>query len=435
MAAVRQASVMSSLLIQNGRVIDPSQQLDRVMNLQVEDGRIAGYDAMPNGQDHIIDASEKIVAPGLIDLHVELREPGWEEDETIDSGTAAAVAGGFTSIACVPNTNPPLDTQAGVEFVRHQAERADRCNVFVLACASKNRQGEELAEIGTLVEAGAVGFTDADRPISNSELLRRAFEYCRMFDKPILNPPEVLELTRDGIMHEGLNSMILGLSGMPTEAEDVMTSRDLRLAEAAGSRIHIMNVSSAESIKLIRRAKQNGVPVTAAVSPHHFTLTDDCLLTFDQNCKVRPPLRDKDCVEACIAGLKDGTLDVIASGHTPRAREKKMRELDQAPYGIVGLETSLALVVTRLIEPGHLDWSSALAKMTVNPSRVLGLNKGTLQIGADADVTIIDPACQWTVDPKQFRSRSSNTPFQGWRLQGRAETVIVAGKVKTESER
>lgn len=421
---------MKSLLITNGRVIDPSQQLDRVTNLLVQDGRIAAYDVPVNGQEVILDATERIVAPGLIDMHVELREPGLEEDETIETGTAAALAGGFTSIACIPNTNPPIDTQAGVEFVRHQARRANNCNVYILACVSKNRDGEELAEIGGLVEAGAVGFTDAQRPIRNSELLRHALEYCLMFDKPILNHPEVLDLSRNGVMHEGTTSMVLGLPGMPADAEDVMTGRDLRLAQSTGGRLHLMNTSSSVSVELIRRTKAHGVPVTAEICPQNFTLSDERLRSFDSNCKVNPPLRSQDHVDACIAGLCDGTLDVIASGHAPRASEKKMQELDRAPFGMVGLETSLALVVTKLIQPGHLDWPQALAKMTINPARVLGLSKGTLQIGADADITLIDPHVRWIVEPHKFRSKSSNTPLGGWELQGRAEHVIVGGEVK-----
>ena len=423
------------LLIKNGRVIDPRQQLDRKTNLLVEGGRIAEYDASVNGQDVVLDATNKIVAPGLIDIHVELREPGWEEDETIKTGTAAAVAGGFTSIACIPNTNPPIDTQAGVEFVRHQAALANNCNVYVLACVSKNREGNELAEIGSLVKAGAVGFSDADRPIHNPELLRRALEYCLMFDKPVLNHPEVLELTQEGIMHEGLLSLVLGFNGLPTEAEDMMTARDLRLAESTGGRLHIFNVSSAESVEMIRRAKSRNVPVTAEVCPHHFSLTDRNLRSFDSNCKVNPPLRDDRCVEACIQGLVDGTLDVIASGHAPRASEKKMQELDQAPYGMIGLETTLGLVVSKLIEPGYLDWSTALSKMTTQPAQVLGLDKGTLQIGADADITIIDPHTKWTVSKDQFQSKSSNTPLTGVELLGRADTVIVGGNIKYQLDR
>lgn len=421
------------LLLRGGRVIDPSQSMDRVTNVLLENGRIAGYDVSPNGQDQIIEAEGKIVSPGLIDMHVHLREPGREEDESIETGTAAAIAGGFTSIACIPNTEPPIDTQAAVEFVQHQAARADQCNVFVVACVSRNREGKELAEIGQLVQAGAVAFSDDGAPVYDAELMRRAFEYCLMFDKPILNHPEVRELTQGGVMHEGLVSMILGLPGMPAVAEDVMVGRDIGLADATGGRVHLMHVSSAGSVDLIRRAKSRGVRVTTEVCPHHFTLTDECLRSFDSNCKMSPPLRGQRHVDACIAGLVDGTIDVICTDHAPHAAEKKMRELDQAPFGIVGLETALGLVVTQLIQPGHLDWPTALAKLTINPARILGIDKGTLRVGADADVTIIDPNARWTVEPSRFKSKSRNTPFGGWTLQGRADTVIVAGKVKHQA--
>ena len=421
---------MPSLLIKNGRVIDPSQQLDRVTNLLIEGGRIAAIDVAEHGVDQVIDAAGKIVTPGLIDMHTELREPGREEDETIESGTAAALAGGFTSVACIPNTDPPIDTQAGVEFVRQKAARARHCHVFVLACVSKNREGQELAEIGSLVESGAVGFTDADRPIHNTELMRRALEYCLMFDVPILNHPEVLELSHDGIMHEGLTSMVLGLPGMPSDAEDVMTARDLRLAEYTGGRLHLMNISSAGSVELIRRFKSRGLGITAEICPAHFTLTDDTLRTFDANCKVNPPLRSKNHVEACIAGLVDDTIDVIASCHAPRTSEKKLQELDRAPFGMVNLETTLGLVVQYLIEPGHLSWPQAIAKLTINPAKALGLAKGTLKVGADADVTIIDPEVRWTVCASEFKSRSRNTPFEGTQLKGRAVRVLVDGETR-----
>jgi len=424
---------MPNLLIQNGRVIDPSQEMDRVTNLLIADGRIAAFDATTTGQETVIDAAGKIVAPGLIDMHVHLREPGFEEDETIETGTAAALAGGFTSVACMPNTDPPIDTQGAVEFARERAERADNCNVFVVACVSKNREGKELAEIGQLVEAGAVAFTDDGSPVGDAELMRRAFEYCLMFDKAVLNHTEVRELTQHGVMHEGLVSMVLGLAGMPAAAEDVMTSRDIALAEATGGRLHIMHVSTSNSVDALRRAKSRGVRVTAEATPHHFTLTDECLRTFDANCKMNPPLRGREHVEAVIAGLVDGTIDAIASDHAPHAKEKKMQELDQAPFGVVGLETSLGLVITQLIEPGHLDWPTAIRKMSLAPARILGVNKGTLQVGADADVTIIDPKVRWTVDPSKFRSKSANTPFAGWELTGRAEVVIVGGKIKFDT--
>jgi dihydroorotase len=308
---------MTRILIQNGRLMDPSQHLDRITSLLVENGRIAAYDATPDGVDQVIDAAGKIVAPGLIDLSAQLREPGREEDETIQTGTAAAVAGGFTSIVCLPNTDPPIDSQASVEFVRQKAARAANCHVLVAGCVSKDRAGKELAEIGSLVEAGAVALTDAPRPIQNSELLRRALEYCLMFDKPILSHTEDWELSHDGIMHEGKVSMVLALAGLPTEAEDVMASRDLRLAEATGGRLHLLNVSSAGSVDLIRRGKSRGIPITAGIVPLNAVLTDECLRTFDANFKLNPPLRSQEHVDACIAGLTDGTIDVISSGHTP----------------------------------------------------------------------------------------------------------------------
>ena len=421
---------MPSILIQNGRVIDPSQGLDRVMNLLIAEGRIAAYDAPDGGADTVLDATGKIVAPGLIDMHVHLREPGFEEDETVASGTAAALAGGFASIACMPNTDPPIDTQGTIEFIRDQACRADHCNVFAVACVSKGREGKELSEIGQLVEAGAVAFSDDGAPVGDTELMRRAFEYCLMFDKPVLNHAEVKELTRGGVMHEGLYSLLLGLPGMPAAAEDVMASRDITLAEATGGRLHIQHVSTAGTVEALRRAKKRGVRVTAEAAPHHFTLTDERLRDFDANYKMNPPLRGREHVEAIIAGLADGAIDVIATDHAPHAQEKKLQELDQAPFGIVGLETALGLVVTRLIEPGHLDWPAALAKLTINPARILGIAKGTLQLGADADVTIIDPAVRWTVNPREFQSKSANTPFGGWELTGRATAVIVGGRIR-----
>jgi dihydroorotase len=419
---------MPRLVVANGRVIDPSQGLDRVTGVLIEDSRIAALDANPRGDDQVIDAKDLIVSPGLVDIHTQLREPGCEEDETIETGTAAAIAGGYTSIACTAETDPPIDTPAGVEFVRQKAARAHRCHVFVIACVSKNREGKELAEIGSLVEAGAVAFSDASLPIYNTDLLRRALEYCLMFDRPILNHPEVLDLSRGGVMHEGRTSLVLGLAGMPAEAEDVMVSRDLRLAESTGGRLHLMNISTVGSIELIRRVKRRDFRISAEVAPINFTLTDEALRSYDSNCKLNPPLRSQADVEACIAGLADGTIDVIASCHAPRASEKKMQELDLAPFGMVSLETTLPLVITKLIEPGHLDWPAALAKLTVNPARVLGLNKGTLAIGADADVTIIDPRVEWSVDPEKFRSKSSNTPLAGTKLRGKAVQVIVGGK-------
>ena len=421
---------MQPILITGGRIIDSSQGLDQVGDLFILDGCIAASDGRPRHGMRVIDAAGKIVAPGLVDIHTELREPGCEEDETIETGTAAAIAGGYTSIACLPETEPPIDTPAAVEFVRQKAARAKNCNVFVIGCVSKDREGKELAEIGSLVEAGAVGFSDGSRPVQNAELLRRALEYCLMFDKPILNHPEVLELARGGVMHEGRTSLVLGLAGLPAEAEDVMTNRDIRLAESTGGRLHLSNISTTGSVDIIRRVRQRGVNLTCSIAAANFALLDESLREFDAHCKLSPPLRSRGHLESCLAGLKDGTIDVIASGHTPRASEKKMQDIDLAPFGMVSLETTLSLVITHLIRPGHLDWPAALAKLTTNPARTLSLPKGTLAIGADADVIIIDPAAQWTVDPKQFKSKSSNTPLAGKELWGRVDRVIVGGEVR-----
>ncbi len=421
---------MSGLTLVGGRVIDPSQQMDRVTNVRIEDGRIAGFDCPPRGDDTVIDCTGKIVSPGLIDMHVHLREPGREEDETIATGTAAAVAGGFTAVACMPNTEPPIDTQATVEFIRQQAVKADNCHVYVIACVSKNREGKELAELGQLVEAGVIGFSDDGAPVYNAELMRRAFEYSKMFGRPIMNHEEVKELTVGGVMHEGKVSMILGLPGMPAAAEDVMVGRDIILSELTGGHIHVLHVSTAGSIELIRRAKRRHVRVTTEVCTHHFTLTDECLRTFDSNYKMSPPLRSQQDVEACIAGLKDGTIDCICTDHAPHAAEKKMQEFDLAPFGITGLETALGLVVTQLIEPGHLTWSQAIEKLTINPARIMGVNKGTLLVGAAADVTVIDPTTPYQLSAAEMRSKSKNTPFTGWTLRGRATHTIVDGRVR-----
>jgi dihydroorotase len=424
---------MATLLIRGGRVIDPAQDIDRIADLRIVDGRIAGIGPGETGAgraDETIDAAGMIVTPGLIDMHVHLREPGREEDETIASGTRAALAGGFTSVACIPNTEPPIDTQAAVEFIHQKAARADTCNVFVVACVSRNREGKELAEIGQLVEAGAVAFSDDGAPVADAELMRRALEYCSMFGKPILAHEEVLELSRGGVMNEGLVSLLLGLGGMPAAAEEVMIGRDTALAESTGGRLHVMHVSTAGGVALVRAAKARGVRVTAEACPHHFTLTDESLRTFDANCKMSPPLRTAADVEAIIAGIADGTIDCIATDHAPHAREKKMLELDRAPFGILGLETAIGLSVTRLIVPGRLAWPRLVEAMSTLPARILGLDRGTLRTGSPADVTIIDPDLDWKVDVKSFRSKSINSPFDGWTLRGRAVATIVGGRVK-----
>jgi dihydroorotase len=422
---------MHTIRITNGRVIDPAQGIDQVTDLWIRDETILGPGPQQTTQaDRVIDASGKIVCPGLIDMHVHLREPGREEDETIATGTAAALAGGVTSVACMPNTEPALDSQAAAEFVYLQADRAGNANVFPVGAITKGRQGQELAEIGGLVEGGAVAFTDDGSPVVSAEIMRRALEYCRMFNKAVLSHAEDLELTRGGVMHEGFESMRLGLRGMPAAAEEVMVHRDITLAELTGGRLHILHVSTAGSVELIRQARRRGINVSGEATPHHFTLTDKCLRSFDSNYKMAPPLRSEQDVQAVIAGLKDGTLEVIATDHAPHAPEKKMRELDQAPNGIIGLETLLPVCVMSLIEPGHLTWPQLIEKLTINPARVLGIDRGTLKPGAKADVAIIDPKAEWTIDPSMFRSKSRNCPFAGWRVRGRAHTVLLNGKVK-----
>src|SRR5438132_1993581 len=422
---------MNTLRITNGRVIDPSQNLDQVTDVWIRGEHILGIGPQANGQAaRTIDAAGKIVCPGLIDMHVHLREPGREEDETIATGTASAIAGGVTSVACMPNTEPALDTQAAAEFVYLQAERAGNANVFPIGAITKGRQGVELAEIGGLVEGGAVAFTDDGSPVVSAEIMRRALEYTRMFDKACLSHAEDLELTKGGVMNEGVESMRLGLRGMPAAAEEVMIHRDIELAAITGGRLHILHVSTAGGVALIRRGKQRGIRVTGEACPHHFTLTDHCLRTFDANYKMAPPLRTQADIDAILEGLRDGTLDVIATDHAPHAPEKKARELDQAPNGIIGLETLLPVCIKALIEPGHLTWPELIRKLTINPAQVLGIERGTLKPGSDADVTLIDAKAEWTVDVSRFKSKSRNCPYHGQKVHGRAWMVIVSGEAK-----
>ena len=421
---------MPTIHITGGRIIDPSQDIDRIGDLWIRRGRI-----LPAGEGYeeaeiVIDARGLIVCPGLIDVHVHLREPGNEEDETIATGAAAALAGGVTSVACMPNTVPALDTQGAAEFIVLQARRARKAHVYPVGAVSKGRKGEELAELGQLVAGGAVAFTDDGAPVASASLMRRALEYSKMFDRVIMQHCQVPELTVGGVMNEGFESMRLGLVGMPAAAEDIMVARDIRLAEITGGRLHIQHISTARSVELVREGKRRGVRVTAEACPHHFTLTDENLRAFDSNFKMNPPLRTWNDIEAVIGGLKDGTIEVLATDHAPHAPEKKMREIDQAPFGIVGLETLLPIVVHGLIEPGHLTWPEVIRKLTVNPAQLLGIPKGTLRPGAEADVTIIDPEARWTIDPAQFHSKSRNTPYGGWNVRGRAHTVIVSGEVR-----
>lgn len=425
---------MTHLRITNGRLIDPAQGIDRVDDLWIDGDKIAAIGPRPDFKAaKTIDAAGLIVCPGLIDMHVHLREPGHEEDETIASGTRAAVRGGITTVACMPNTEPALDSQASAEFVYLLAERAGLANVFPIGAVTKNREGKELAEIGGLVDGGAVAFTDHDRPIASADIMRRALEYCRMFDRPVLCHAEDPDLTRDGVMHEGAESMRLGLRGMPAAAEEIVLYRDLELARITGGRLHVLGVSTAGGVELIRRAKAEGVRVTAETTPYHLLHTDADLGSYDANLKLNPPLRTRADVQALISGLKEGVIDCLVSDHTPLATEKKVRELDQSPFGIIGLETLLPLCIKALIEPGHLTWPDLLAKLTANPARILSLDSiGSLRSGATADVTLFDPEARWTIDVGRFASKSRNSPYHGLDVRGRVRTVVLGGVVLAE---
>lgn len=422
-----------SWLIEGGRIIDPAQRMDRTGRLLIVNGRVAALDPsdgdIPPGITRI-DAKGTIVAPGLFDLATEFGEPGREEDETILTGTAAAVAGGFTSVALSPSTDPPIDTAASVEFIFSKGLRADRCRLLPLGCMSKERKGESLAEIGSLVEAGAVALSDSPSPIENTGLLRRALEYCNMFDRYLFDHPEIGSLARGGVMHEGLEQLKLGLAPIPAEAEDLATSRDLRLVEATGGKLHLTSISTAGSVEMCRRAKHRDLSFSVGIHVANLHMTDAWMKSFDTDCKVKPPLRSADHVAACIEGLQDGTIDIISSGHRPCSLEKKMMEIDAAPFGMMTLETALAQVITYLIQPGHLDWMSALEKMSLNPAKLLRHPGGSLAVGQWADLILIDPSARWTVNAATFQSKSYNTPLEGHTLQGMVRCTMVAGRVR-----
>ena len=428
-----EANRNTSWLIHNGRIVDPSQRIDHVGRLLLLDGKIAAID--PNDGEipadcSRIDATGCIVAPGLVDIAAELGEPGMEEDETIVTGTMAALAGGYTSLACSANTDPPIDTATAVEFVRQKAAEADQARVYVIGCVSKGRGGEELAEIGSLVNAGAIALSDSPLPMGNTALLRKALEYCLMFDRPIIDRPEVRSLTRDGVMHEGLTQLVLGLAPMPAEAEDLATARDLRLVESTGGRLHLNSVSTSGSIEIIRRSKDRGIAVTVDTRIANLCFDDECLRTFDANYKVNPPLRARHDVDLCLEAIADGTIDMITSGHQPRSLEKKMQELDAVPFGVTSLDTCLAQVITCLIHTHRIDWPRAIRCLSTNPARLLGIEAGTLAVGKPADVIVIDPHLQWTVEPRELRSRNRNTPLLYRTLQGRTRQTWVGGVLK-----
>ncbi len=424
-----------TLLIQGGHVIDPGR-INGVADVLINNGTIAAVGpnlAVPSGAT-VIPAAGRLVVPGFVDLHVHFREPGFEYKETIQSGTDAAVAGGFTSVCAMPNTNPVNDNQAVTEFMLERAKAAGTARLYPIGAITKRSEGKELAEIGDLRRAGCVAISDDGKPVMNSLVMRRAMEYARAFDVPVVDHCEDLHLSEGGCMNEGVISTELGLPGIPSAAEDVMVARNVSLAELTGARLHLAHISTAGSVRMVREAKARGLKVTAEACPHHFTLTEEVTRGYNTHAKMNPPLRTSLDVQAIKEGLRDGTIDVIATDHAPHATQEKQQEFTEAPFGIVGLETALPLTLA-LVDEGVLTLESAIEKLATAPAKAFSLNAGTLAVGAPADVAIVDPDRQWEVDPSKFRSKSRNTPFAGWKVKGRVTTTIVSGRVVYELDR
>lgn len=424
---------MSKICIKGGRIIDPANKTDAVGDVLVDRGKIVAVGENIDCTDaQSIDASDRIVAPGLIDMHVHLREPGREDEETISSGTRAAVKGGFTSLACMPNTNPVADTASVVEMILEKARDEGVVNVFPIAAITKGREGQELVEMGELSRLGVVGFSDDGKSVMNARVMRRAFEYNRMFAQPLILHEEDTNLFAKGQMNEGYYSTILGLKGIPAVSEEILIARDLSLAKLTGSKVHITHISTRGSVDLIRRAKKEGIQVTCDVTPHHLILTEQSLTDYDTNCKVNPPLRAEADVKALRKGLADETIDAIASDHAPHARHEKEREFVYAPFGLIGMETTLPIILTKVVGSEGLSLSDILAKLTHNPAQILGVPKGSLSPGADADILVFDDRNKVKVDSEKFESKSRNCPFHGWELQGVVKHVLVRGNVVVE---
>ena len=419
------------VLLRGGRVVDPSQSLDGVLDVLLVDGRIAGLgEAIDAPEDaQAVDCSGKVVCPGLIDVHVHLREPGGEHKETIATGSASAVAGGFTAVCTMPNTDPPIDDPAAVGFVVAAGRAAGLARVYPVGCISAGRAGERLALVGEMVDAGAVAITDDGSPVMNSGLMRMALEYARAFGIPVADHPEDLGLSEGGHMNEGIVSSRLGLGGKPNASEDVHIVRDLLLAELTGGHIHLQHVSTRFGVESIRQAKARGVHVTAEASPHHLVLTHEAVDGYRTDAKMNPPLRAQEDVDAVRAGLAEGTLDTIATDHAPHHYDEKEAAFADAPNGIVGLETALGVVLTHVVGEGVIDLSTMIERMSCQPARAFRLPGGTLAAGGPADVTVFDPEARWVVDPAQFRSKSRNTPFAGWALTGRPVMTLVGGRI------
>ncbi len=417
------------ILIKGGKIVDPGRFVG-MGDVLINDGKIAavGPDLQAPAGSTMIEAKDRLVLPGFVDLHVHFREPGFEYKETIQSGSAAAVAGGFTTVCCMPNTNPVNDNQAVTEFILERSRIAGLANVWPVGAITKGSEGKELAEIGDLRRSGCVAISDDGRPVMNSLVMRRAMEYALAFDLTVVDHCEDLHLAEGGCMNEGLVSTELGLPGIPSAAEDVMVARNLSLSELTGARLHLAHISTAGSVRMVREAKARGIKVTAEACPHHFTLTEEVVRGYNTHAKMNPPLRTWDDVRAIKEGLRDGTIDVIATDHAPHATQEKQQDFTEAPFGIVGLETAFSLTLG-LVEEGVLSLEQAVEKLTSAPAAAFGLKKGTLAVGADADVVIVDQQAQWVVDPGKFRSKSRNTPFVGWKVKGQVLTTIVGGQV------
>jgi dihydroorotase len=421
---------MKPLLLRGGRVVDPSQNQDGVADVLVVDGQIAATGrglGAPDGAE-ILDAAGKVVAPGLIDLHVHLREPGQEDVETVASGARAAAAGGFTAVCPMPNTDPVTDNQAAVGFIVKQAAAAGAARVYPIGAVSLGQKGAQLAEFGELVAAGAVAVSDDGKPVLSSHLMRMALAYARTFDLPVADHCEDPALKAGGVMHEGLVSTRLGLRGIPAAAEEIMVARDILLTELTGGHLHLCHLSTRGSVELIRRAKEKGLRVTAEVTPHHLTLTHEACEGYNTNAKMNPPLREAADVTALRVALREGTIDVIASDHAPHHYDAKEREFDDAPFGVLGLETALGLGLTELVAHGLLTLSGLIERMSTAPARVFRLPGGTLKRGAVADVVLFDAEARWVVEPERFFSKNRNTPFAGRELQGRVLRTLVDGR-------
>jgi dihydroorotase len=420
-----------NLLIKGGRVIDPTQNLDAILDVLVADGviREVGKQLAAPAGSQTIDAAGCYVTPGLIDMHVHLREPGQEYKEDIASGTRAAVAGGFTSICCMPNTKPVVDNAAVVDYILNRARTAGSCNVFPVGTITQGMGGERLAEMGELKETGCVAVSDDGRPVQNAELMRRALEYAHGMGILVISHAEELDLVGEGTMNEGFTSTELGLKGIPRVSEEIATAREILLAEYVGAPVHIAHVSTAGAVRIIRAAKARGVKVTCETAPHYFTLTDDAVRGYNTNAKMNPPLREATDVAAVKAGLRDGTIDCIATDHAPHHLDDKDVEFNAAMNGVIGLETSLPLSL-RLVAEGVLTLPELVERMAVNPSRILGLGRGTLKSGAIADISVIDPELQWTVTAESLQSKSKNSPFLGQQMQGGARCTVVGGEIR-----